>query len=160
MGSLDSQDPEIAQAIENEKSRQINQINLIASENYASKAVLEAQGSVMTNKYAEGYPGRRYYGGCEFVDVAESIAIQRAKDIFGADIAKYIYTIIYKLNEMDDKIFVNQAGDIMNLVSMFMNSYYGGYKIQWGPVNNNIIIINKAFNLFLKNKGYQMRINK
>ena len=85
MGSLDSQDPEIAQAIENEKSRQINQINLIASENYASKAVLEAQGSVMTNKYAEGYPGRRYYGGCEFVDVAESIAIQRAKDIFGAD---------------------------------------------------------------------------
>ena len=85
MGSLDSQDPEIAQAIENEKSRQINQINLIASENYASEAVLEAQGSVMTNKYAEGYPGRRYYGGCEFVDVAESIAIQRAKDIFGAD---------------------------------------------------------------------------
>ena len=85
MGSLINQDPEIAEAIQNEKARQINQINLIASENYASEAVLEAQGSVMTNKYAEGYPGRRYYGGCEFVDVAESIAIQRAKDIFGAD---------------------------------------------------------------------------
>jgi len=87
MGSLDNQDPEIAQAIENEKSRQINQINLIASENYASKAVLEAQGSVMTNKYAEGYPGRRYYGGCGKVDIVERAAVERAKKLFGCNFA-------------------------------------------------------------------------
>lgn len=79
------QDPDIGRAIENEIGRQRNTINLIASENYASKAVLEAQGSVLTNKYAEGYPGRRYYGGCEFVDVAERFAISRAKEVFGAD---------------------------------------------------------------------------
>jgi len=79
------QDPEIGSAILGEIERQRNVINLIASENYASKAVLEAQGSVLTNKYAEGYPGRRYYGGCEFVDVAEKIAIERAKTLFKAD---------------------------------------------------------------------------
>ena len=78
-------DPEIGKAIQNEIDRQRSNINLIASENYASKAVLEAQGSVMTNKYAEGYPGRRYYGGCEFVDVAETLAIERAKQLFGAE---------------------------------------------------------------------------
>jgi glycine hydroxymethyltransferase len=79
------QDPEVGSAILGEIERQRNVINLIASENYASKAVLEAQGSVLTNKYAEGYPGRRYYGGCEFVDVAEKIAIERAKILFKAD---------------------------------------------------------------------------
>ncbi|PKB61430.1 MAG: serine hydroxymethyltransferase, partial [SAR202 cluster bacterium Casp-Chloro-G4] len=79
------QDPDVGRAIQNEIDRERNTINLIASENYASKAVLEAQGSVMTNKYAEGYPGRRYYGGCEFVDVAESLAIERAKKLFGAE---------------------------------------------------------------------------
>ena len=79
------QDPEIARAIQSEIERQRGSINLIASENYASPAVLEAQGSVFTNKYAEGYPGRRYYGGCEFVDVAESLAISRAKALFGAE---------------------------------------------------------------------------
>ena len=67
--------------------RQEDHIELIASENYASPRVLEAQGSVLTNKYAEGYPGRRYYGGCEFVDVAEQLAIERAKQLFGADYA-------------------------------------------------------------------------
>ena len=85
MAALMDQDPEIARAIQNEIQRQRDNINLIASENYASKAVLEAQGSVLTNKYAEGYPGRRYYGGCEFIDVAESIAIQRGKQLFGAE---------------------------------------------------------------------------
>ena len=80
-----SHDPELASAIAGEQARQRRNVNLIASENYASKAVLEAQGSVLTNKYAEGYPGRRYYGGCEFVDVAESLAIDRAKRLFGAD---------------------------------------------------------------------------
>jgi glycine hydroxymethyltransferase len=78
-------DPEIAAAIAHETKRQADGLELIASENFVSSAVLEAAGSVMTNKYAEGYPGKRYYGGCEFVDVAESLAIARAKALFGAD---------------------------------------------------------------------------
>ena len=78
-------DPELADAIRNETRRQADGLELIASENFVSAAVLEAAGSVMTNKYAEGYPGRRYYGGCEFVDVAESLAISRAKALFGAE---------------------------------------------------------------------------
>jgi glycine hydroxymethyltransferase len=85
--SLSAADPEIAAAIRGEADRLRNQIELIASENIVSKAVLEAQGSVMTNKYAEGYPGRRYYGGCEFVDIAESLAIERAKQLFDCDFA-------------------------------------------------------------------------
>ena len=76
--SLSQADPEIFGAITKELGRQRNEIELIASENIVSAAVMEAQGSVMTNKYAEGYPGRRYYGGCEFVDVAENLAIERA----------------------------------------------------------------------------------
>ena len=83
--SLADTDLEIADAIRNETRRQAEGLELIASENFVSSAVLEAAGSVMTNKYAEGYPGRRYYGGCEFVDVAESLAISRAKTLFGAD---------------------------------------------------------------------------
>src|SRR6185437_8523257 len=84
---LASADPELAQAIARELGRQQSQIELIASENIVSRAVLEAQGSVLTNKYAEGYPGRRYYGGCEFVDVAESLAIDRAKRLFNCAFA-------------------------------------------------------------------------
>jgi glycine hydroxymethyltransferase len=80
-------DPELATALEHERIRQEDHIELIASENYASPRVLEAQGSVLTNKYAEGYPGKRYYGGCEYVDVAEQLAIERAKRLFGADYA-------------------------------------------------------------------------
>jgi glycine hydroxymethyltransferase len=80
-------DPELAQAIAGERKRQEDHIELIASENYTSPRVLEAQGSVLTNKYAEGYPGKRYYGGCEYVDIAESLAIERAKQLFGADFA-------------------------------------------------------------------------
>jgi glycine hydroxymethyltransferase len=83
--TLAETDPEIAQAIRNERERQNNGLELIASENFVSRAVLEAAGSVMTNKYAEGYPGKRYYGGCEFVDVAERAAIARAKALFGAE---------------------------------------------------------------------------
>jgi glycine hydroxymethyltransferase len=85
--SIESFDPEIATAIEAEMRRQEEHIELIASENYASQRVLAAQGSVLTNKYAEGYPGKRYYGGCEHVDVIESLAIERAKALFGADYA-------------------------------------------------------------------------
>ena len=83
--SLFETDPEVAQAIFQETRRQSETLELIASENYVSEAVLEAMGSVFTNKYAEGYPGRRYYGGCEHVDVVESLAIERAKQLFGAD---------------------------------------------------------------------------
>jgi glycine hydroxymethyltransferase len=83
--SLAEVDPLIAGAIDDEVRRQADGLELIASENFVSEAVLEAMGSVMTNKYAEGYPGRRYYGGCEFVDVAETAAIERAKQLFGAD---------------------------------------------------------------------------
>src|SRR5258707_3545126 len=77
-------DPELAKAMAGERTRQEDHIELIASENYTSPRVLEAQGSVLTNKYAEGYPGKRYYGGCEFVDLAEQLAIERAKQLFGA----------------------------------------------------------------------------
>ena len=80
-------DPELAKAIKSERQRQEDHVELIASENYASPRVLEAQGSVLTNKYAEGYPGKRYYGGCEYVDIAEQLAIDRAKKLFGADYA-------------------------------------------------------------------------
>ncbi|MSP78374.1 MAG: serine hydroxymethyltransferase [Dehalococcoidia bacterium] len=83
--TLRKQDPQLAAALEKEMRRQVESVILIASENYASRAVMEATGSVMTNKYAEGYPGRRYYGGCEFVDVAENLAIERAKKLFGAE---------------------------------------------------------------------------
>jgi glycine hydroxymethyltransferase len=85
--SLAETDPEIFQAVANELGRQRDEIELIASENIVSKAVLEAQGSVLTNKYAEGYPGRRYYGGCQYVDVAERLAIERASKLFGAAFA-------------------------------------------------------------------------
>jgi glycine hydroxymethyltransferase len=84
---IEGYDPELAQAIADERQRQEDHVELIASENYASPRVMEAQGSVLTNKYAEGYPGKRYYGGCEFVDVAERLAIDRCKQLFGADYA-------------------------------------------------------------------------
>jgi glycine hydroxymethyltransferase len=87
MSYLQNIDPEIAQAIVDEEKRQTSRLELIASENFASSAVREAQGSVLTNKYAEGYPGRRYYGGCEFVDVAEKLAQERARDLFQAEYA-------------------------------------------------------------------------
>jgi glycine hydroxymethyltransferase len=85
MDNVKITDPQVYDAIMGELKRQQNKLELIASENIVSKAVLEAQGCVMTNKYAEGYPGKRYYGGCEYVDVAEDLAIQRAKELFGAD---------------------------------------------------------------------------
>ena len=80
-------DPEVAAALELELGRQRGTLEMIASENFVPRAVLEAQGSVLTNKYAEGYPGRRYYGGCEFVDIVENLAIERAKSLFGSEFA-------------------------------------------------------------------------
>src|SRR5207237_5670723 len=85
--ALAESDPEIAAAIGKELGRQRDEIELIASENIVSRAVLEAQGSVLTNKYAEGYPGRRYYGGCQFVDIAEQLAIERSTKLFGCAFA-------------------------------------------------------------------------
>jgi glycine hydroxymethyltransferase len=85
--TIEGFDPELARALAGERRRQEEHVELIASENYASPRVLEAQGSVLTNKYAEGYPGKRYYGGCEYVDIAEQLAIDRAKQLFGADYA-------------------------------------------------------------------------
>src|SRR5437773_8834770 len=85
--TLAESDPEIAEVIGRELGRQRDEIELIASENIVSRAVLEAQGSVLTNKYAEGYPGRRYYGGCAFVDIAERLAIERANQLFGCRFA-------------------------------------------------------------------------
>jgi glycine hydroxymethyltransferase len=85
--TIEGFDPELASAIAGERRRQEEHVELIASENYASPRVLEAQGSVLTNKYAEGYPGKRYYGGCEYVDIVEQLAIERARRLFGADFA-------------------------------------------------------------------------
>ena len=85
MSVLSKFDPQVADAILHETERQEYNLELIASENFVSEAVLEAQGSIMTNKYAEGYPGKRYYGGCEHVDVVEQLAIDRAKELFGAE---------------------------------------------------------------------------
>src|SRR5437868_4459746 len=88
MDILQQADPEVWQAIQGERRRQQQGLEMIASENYTSPAVMAAQGSVLTNKYAEGYPGRRYYGGCEFVDVAERLAIDRVLQLFGDDKAR------------------------------------------------------------------------
>ena len=93
---LTTQDPEIAAAIASDVKRQTDEINLIASENYASAAVLEATGSVLTNKYAEGYPGRRYYAGCENADAVETLAIDRVKDLFGVDAANVQPTAVHR----------------------------------------------------------------
>src|ERR1700685_2956041 len=85
--SLDEVDPEVAEALRDEVRRQATGLELIASENFVSEAVLEAMGSVFTNKYAEGYPGKRYYGGCEYADIVENLARDRAKKLFGAEYA-------------------------------------------------------------------------
>ncbi|MCX5876405.1 MAG: serine hydroxymethyltransferase, partial [Deltaproteobacteria bacterium] len=87
MSYLKESDPDVYNSIRHELARQSNQLELIASENIVSEAVLEAQGSIFTNKYAEGYPGKRYYGGCEYADQIESLAIERALKIFGAEYA-------------------------------------------------------------------------
>jgi len=109
---LSAQDPDVAAAIENEERRQRENLELIASENYASRAVREASGSVLTNKYAEGYPGKRYYGGCEYVDVVEQLAIDRAKAIFGADHAN-VQTHAGAQANMAVFMAVLQPGDVV-----------------------------------------------
>jgi glycine hydroxymethyltransferase len=128
--SLADTDPEIAGAIRNETRRQAEGLELIASENFVSAAVLEAAGSVMTNKYAEGYPGRRYYGGCEFVDVAESLAISRAKTLFGADHANLQPHSGAQAN-MAVYLTLLKPGDTV----LGMNLAHGGHLTHGHPLN-------------------------
>ncbi|HTF02141.1 MAG TPA: serine hydroxymethyltransferase [Bradyrhizobium sp.] len=128
--TLEQADPEIADAIRRELGRQQHEIELIASENIVSRAVLEAQGSVMTNKYAEGYPGKRYYGGCEFVDVAETLAIERAKKLFGCEFANVQPN---SGSQMNQAVFLGllQPGDTF----MGLDLAAGGHLTHGSPVN-------------------------
>jgi glycine hydroxymethyltransferase len=128
--ALQDIDPEIAQAIRNEVHRQNSGLELIASENFVSRAVLEAAGSVLTNKYAEGYPGRRYYGGCEFVDVAESLAIARAKQLFGAEHANAQPHSGAQAN-MAVYLTLLKPGDVV----LGMNLAHGGHLTHGHPLN-------------------------
>src|SRR5438067_9626740 len=128
--SLAETDPEIANAIRDERRRQNNGLELIASENFVSRAVLEAAGSVMTNKYAEGYPGKRYYGGCEFVDVAERAAIARAKSLFGAEHANVQAHSGAQAN-MAVYLTLLKPGDTV----LGMNLAHGGHLTHGHPLN-------------------------
>ena len=123
-------DPEIAQVIENEQRRQRHQLVMIASENYTSAAVLETTGSVLTNKYAEGYPGRRYYAGCENVDVSEQLAIDRAKQLFGAEHANVQPHSGAQANMAAFFCLVNPGDRIMG-----MSLNHGGHLTHGSPVN-------------------------
>lgn len=130
MSILTAFDPEIAEAIRHETERQEYSLELIASENFVSEAVMEAQGSVMTNKYAEGYPGKRYYGGCHHVDVAEQLAIDRAKQLFGADHAN---VQPHSGSQANMAVYnaVCQPGDTI----LGMNLSHGGHLTHGSPVN-------------------------
>ncbi|MBI5078637.1 serine hydroxymethyltransferase, partial [Candidatus Saganbacteria bacterium] len=123
-------DPEIAQALDLEIERQRNKLEMIASENFTSRAVLEACGSVMTNKYAEGYPGKRYYGGCQFVDIAESLAIERAKKLFGAGHANVQPHSGSQANFAAYVAFLKPGDAVMGL-----NLSHGGHLTHGSPVN-------------------------
>src|SRR5213078_4150217 len=124
-------DPELAEALAGERRRQEEHVELIASENYASPRVLEAQGSVLTNKYAEGYPGKRYYGGCEYVDVAERLAIERALALFGADHANVQPHSGAQAN-MAAYLAVLQPGDTLLGMSLAHGGHLThGYKINF-----------------------------
>lgn len=130
MEELKQSDPKVFEAIDSELNRQRTKLELIASENIVSKAVLEAQGSVLTNKYAEGYPGKRYYGGCEYVDVVEQLAIDRAKQLFGAE---YANVQPHSGAQANMAVFfaLLQPGDTV----MGMNLTDGGHLTHGSPVN-------------------------
>ena len=128
--SLDEFDPEVAQSIKNETERENNTLEMIASENFVSREVQEAQGSVMTNKYAEGYPGKRYYGGCEFVDVVENLAIERAKKIFSAE---HVNVQPHSGSQANMAVYhtLLEPGDTI----LGMNLSHGGHLTHGCPVN-------------------------
>ena len=130
MGYLESVDAEIYEAIQRETYRQEYNLELIASENVVSEAVLEAMGSILTNKYAEGYPGRRYYGGCEFVDVAERLAIERAKALFGAD---GVNVQPHSGSQANMAVYFSQLAPGDTILSM--NLSHGGHLTHGSPVN-------------------------
>ena len=137
MSILSDFDPEIAKAIELELHRQQNKLELIASENFVSRAVMEAQGSVLTNKYAEGYPGRRYYGGCEYVDIVEQLAIDRAKELFGAEHVNVQPHSGAQANTAVYFAFLKPGDTVLG-----MNLADGGHLTHGSPVN----ISGKVFN--------------
>jgi glycine hydroxymethyltransferase len=128
--ALERTDPDVFAAIRKETERQQHNLELIASENIVSEAVLEAQGSILTNKYAEGYPGKRYYGGCEFVDVIESLAIARARELFGAEAAN---VQPHSGSQANMAVYFSQLqpGDTM----LAMNLTHGGHLTHGSPVN-------------------------
>lgn len=130
MSYISEIDPQIAEALEKEAERQDYKLNLIASENYTSRAVMEAQGSIMTNKYAEGYSGKRYYGGCDFVDIAEDLAIERAKEIFGAE---HVNVQPHSGSGANMAVYfsVLEVGDTI----MSMDLTHGGHLSHGSPVN-------------------------
>ena len=130
MNTLAGTDSEVFEAIGKELGRQRSKLELIASENIVSKAVMEAQGSVLTNKYAEGYPGKRYYGGCEHVDVVEQLAIDRAKELFGAE---YVNVQPHSGAQANMAVFfaLLTPGDTV----MGMNLTDGGHLTHGSPVN-------------------------
>jgi glycine hydroxymethyltransferase len=130
MSFLEKVDPEVNHAIQLETRRQAGKIELIASENFVSEAVLEAQGSIMTNKYAEGYPGKRYYGGCEFVDIAENLAIERCKKLFGAD---HVNVQPHSGTQANMAVYFAavQPGDTV----LGMNLSHGGHLSHGSPAN-------------------------
>ncbi|MCW8877121.1 MAG: serine hydroxymethyltransferase [Kangiellaceae bacterium] len=141
-------DPELWQSIEAEKQRQEEHIELIASENYTSQRVMEAQGSVLTNKYAEGYPHKRYYGGCEFVDIAEDLAIERVKQLFGAD---YANVQPHSGSQANSAVYMAllQPGDTV----LGMSLSEGGHLTHGSPVNFSGKIY-KSVQYGLDEKGY------
>lgn len=130
MRNLKSFDPEIFQIVNQETERQEYKLEFIASENFVSEAVMEAQGSVLTNKYAEGYPGKRYYGGCEFVDVAEQLAIDRAKELFGAE---HVNVQPHSGSQANMAVYMTvcQPGDTI----LGMSLAHGGHLTHGSPVN-------------------------
>src|ERR1700733_9623145 len=128
--SLAESDPDVFAAVQNELQRQRHKIELIASENIVSKAVLEAQGSVLTNKYAEGYPGKRYYGGCEYVDVIETLAIERAKKLFNCGFANVQPNSGSQMNQAVFLALLNPGDSFMGL-----DLAAGGHLTHGSPVN-------------------------
>lgn len=140
MSMLAKIDPEVARAIDLETKRQAGKIELIASENFVSEAVLEAQGSIMTNKYAEGYPEKRYYGGCEFVDMAETLAIERAKKLFGAD---HVNVQPHSGTQANMAVYFAtiEPGDTI----LGMNLSHGGHLSHGSPVNFSGRLYNVVF---------------
>ena len=130
ISSIKEYDRDLWTSFENEAQRQEDHIELIASENYASKRILEAQGSLLTNKYAEGYPSKRYYGGCEFVDVAENLAIERAKQLFDADYANVQPHSGSQANQAVYFALLNPGDTILS-----MSLDCGGHLTHGSPVN-------------------------